>query len=71
MTALVSDAPDGFRRTIRREIRKKANGLDLAAAVNAVVAVNTGGSGKTTVARSDHRTAISQPDDTEQTGEPT
>ena len=71
MTTPVSDAPGGFRRTIRREIRKQIDGIDLAADVNAVVAVNTGGSGQTTVSRSDHRTAISQPDTTEQTGETT
>jgi hypothetical protein len=64
MTAPVSDAGGGFRRNIRREIRKQFDGIDLAADVNAVVAVNTGSageSGKTTVSRSVHRTAVSQP----------
>jgi hypothetical protein len=71
MTAPVSDTPGGFRRTIRREIRAKTGGIDVAADVNAVVAVNTGRSGRTTVSRSDRRTAISQPETTEQTPETT
>ena len=48
------------QRSIARRIRKHANGVDIAADVNAEVAVNTGGSDQTTVSRSVQNTAITQ-----------
>lgn len=47
-------------RSIRKRIRKRANGVDIAADINAEIAVNTGSSGRTTVSRSVQNTAISQ-----------
>jgi len=53
------------QRNIRRRIRKRLDGIDLAADINAAInvntsAVNTGGSGRTTVSRSVQNTAITQ-----------
>jgi hypothetical protein len=53
------------QRNIRRRIRKQADGVDIAADINAAInvntnAVNTGGSGRTTVSRSVQSTAITQ-----------
>jgi hypothetical protein len=53
------------QRSIRRRIRKQADGVDIAADINAAInvntsAVNTGGSGRTTVSRSVQSTAITQ-----------
>jgi hypothetical protein len=61
MTAPVSDAGGGFSKSIRRTIRKRSDGIDLAADVDAAIAVNIGKDATTTVSRSVHRTAISQP----------
>jgi hypothetical protein len=48
------------QRSIRRRVRKHPNGVDLAADINAEIAVNTGGSGQATVSRSVQSTAITQ-----------
>lgn len=53
------------QRSIRRRIRKRADGVDIAADINAAInvntsAVNTGGNGRTTVSRSVQNTAITQ-----------
>ena len=48
------------RRSIRRRVRKQADGVDLVADINAELSINAGGSGRTTVARSVHNTAITQ-----------
>lgn len=47
-------------RSIRKRIRKRANGVDIAADIKAEIAVNTGSSGHTTVSRSVQNTAITQ-----------
>jgi hypothetical protein len=60
ITDSVSDAAGGFRRNIRRTIRKQSEGINLTADIDAAIAVNTGGDGTATVSRSVHRTAISQ-----------
>ena len=48
------------QRTIRRRIRKHADGVNIAADINAEIAVNTGGSDQSTVSRSVQNTAITQ-----------
>jgi hypothetical protein len=40
----VSDGREGFTRTIRKTIRERVAGLDLASEIDAVIAVNSGGS---------------------------
>ena len=48
------------QRSIRRRIRKQSEGIDIAADINAEIAINTGGSGRTTVSKSVHSTSITQ-----------
>jgi hypothetical protein len=47
-------------RSFQRRIRERLGGIDIAADINAEVAVNTGRAGQTTVARSAQNSAISQ-----------
>jgi hypothetical protein len=49
-----------MRKVIRRHIRRRTEGMDLAADVNAVVAVNRGDEGTRTEAQSVQRTSIAQ-----------
>lgn len=48
------------RRSIREHIRSRTADVDVAADVNAEIAVNTGGPGRTTVSRSVQNTAVTQ-----------
>ena len=48
------------QRSIRRRIRHHADGIDVAADINAEIAVNTGRSGQTTTSRSAQSAAITQ-----------
>ena len=47
-------------RSIRRRIRRHADGVNIAADVNAEIAINTGGQSRTTVSRSVQSTATTQ-----------
>jgi hypothetical protein len=49
-----------MRKVIRRHIRRRTEGMDLAADVNAVVAVNRGDEGTRTEAQSVQSTSIAQ-----------
>jgi hypothetical protein len=49
-----------MRKLIRRNIRRRTEGLDLAADVNAVIAVNRGEEGAQTGAQSVQHTSIAQ-----------
>ena len=51
------------RHSIRRRIRKQAEGVTVAADVNAEIAINTGGSRRTTESRSVQSTAVTQTSD--------
>jgi hypothetical protein len=54
------DGGGGFTKRVRRNIRTKVDGIDLAADVDAVIAVNNGGERRTTVSRSTRETTVSQ-----------
>ncbi|MDQ1698761.1 MAG: hypothetical protein QOG34_624, partial [Frankiaceae bacterium] len=56
----VTDAGGGLSKSIRRTIRKRTDNLDIAADINAAIAINAGGDGTTTVSRSVQQTAITQ-----------
>ncbi|MDQ1685841.1 MAG: hypothetical protein QOC82_2578 [Frankiaceae bacterium] len=56
----VTDAGGGLSKSIRRRIRKRTDGLDIAADINASIAINNGSDGTTTVSRSVQQTAITQ-----------
>jgi hypothetical protein len=48
------------RKVFKRRIRRQEDGVNLAADIDAVVSVNTGESGKTSVTRSQSRSRIVQ-----------